>query len=994
MELPERDVVNAVVGDVSGLVVQAGRIEGGVHYHQHHHAAVRPVVGFPHRAGVVPPRAGAFQERVVSEPVSISDATIVLSGLGGVGKTQLAADLAEGMWAAGQVDLLVWVTAGSREAIMSSYARVAADLTGIEDADPGDGARRLLEWLASTSGRWLVVLDDVQSPGDLRELWPPSSQTGLVVVTTRRQDAALRGHGRRLVEVGAFTVAEAHAHLAAVLAERTSLLDGAAELAAELGFLPLALAQAAAYMLDRNLSCAAYLDRLTDRRRSLATVLPEQEALPDTYRATVAATWSISVEHADRLEPVGVAGPLLEVASLLDANGIPTELFGAPAVVRFLTDRVGRPVSEEEARDGLGCLHRLSLITFDQRTVRVHALVQRATRDDLSDGPLVARVAADALVHVWPEVERDTELAQMLRANTDALDMAGGEHLWEPDGHDVLFRAGRSLGGSGLVGAAVAYFRRLHTTAADHLGTDHPATLAARADIATWRGEAGDEAGAVDALEKVLPDRLRVLGPDHLQTLVTRHDIANWSGRSGDSAGAVRAFEELLPDQVRALGPDHPQSLITRANLAMWRGSAGDPAGALTAFEELLPDQLRVLGADDPLTLITRANIATGRREAGDRAGAVRAFEELLPDQLRVFGPDHPNTLATRQAFASARGEAGDPAGAARVFEELLPDQLRILGPDHPNTLITRHNIAYWRGHAGDPAGAVSAFEQLLPDQLRVLGPDHPYVLATHHALASARGQAGDPAGAVSALETVLQHRVRTLGADHPDTLAIRADIASWRREAGDPSGAIRVLEALLSDQMRVLDPDHPDTLATRAGIAYWRGEEGDLAGAVSAFEALLADQARVLGPDHPDSLTTRGVIAAWRGKTGDLAGAVGWLEALLHDQIRVLGPDHPDIITTRHSIAHWRREAGDTTGALATLSELRRDQVRILGADHPDTLSTRAVIAYIRGEAGDTPGALAALTELLHDQVRVLGSDHPDIPTTHQLIALQRTRL
>lgn len=665
METPAWDVVNAVIGDVSGLVVQAGRIEGGVHYHQHHHAAVRPVVELPHRVGVVPPRMGAFQERAVSAPVLTADETIVLSGLGGVGKTQLAADLAEGMWTAGEVDLLVWITAGSREAIVSSYARVAADLTGIEDAEPGDGARRLLEWLASTPARWLVVLDDVQSPGDLRELWPLASPAGRVVVTTRRQDAALRGHGRRLVEVGAFTVAEAHAHLAAVLAERTSLLDGAVELAAELGFLPLALAQAAAYMLDRNLSCVAYLERLTDRWRRLATVLPEQEALPDTYRATVAVTWSMSVEHANHLEPAGVAGPLLDVASMLDANGIPTELFTAPAVVRFLTDRVGRAVSKEEARDGLGCLHRLSLITFDQRAVRVHALVQRATRDDLPDGPLVVRVVADALVHLWPEVERDTELVLMLRANADALDTAGGEYLWEPDAHEVLFRAGRSLGESGLVGAAVAYFQRLHTTAAYHLGPDHPATLAARADIATWRGEAGDEAGAVGALDELLPDRLRVLGPDHLQTLITRHDIANWRGRSGDAAGAVRAFEELLPDQIRALGPDHPQNLVTRANLAMWRGSAGDPAGALTAFAELLPDQLRVLGGDDRLTLITRANIATGRREAGDRAGAVRAFEELLPDQRRVFGPEHPNTLATRQAFASARGEAGDPAGAA-----------------------------------------------------------------------------------------------------------------------------------------------------------------------------------------------------------------------------------------------------------------------------------------------------------------------------------------
>jgi hypothetical protein len=174
---------------------------------------------------------------------------------------------------------------------VSSYARLAADVTGIEDSDPDSGARRLVEWLASTSARWLIVLDDLAHPHDLRGLWPPATPTGRVVVTTRRRDAALRGHGRRMIEVGIFTPGEAHAYLREVLADQPHLLDGAAELAEALGYLPLALAQAAAYMLDRLLSCADYRERFTDRWRRLAVLLPEPEVLPDDHRATVAATW-------------------------------------------------------------------------------------------------------------------------------------------------------------------------------------------------------------------------------------------------------------------------------------------------------------------------------------------------------------------------------------------------------------------------------------------------------------------------------------------------------------------------------------------------------------------------------------------------------------------------------------------------------------------------------------------------------------------------------
>jgi hypothetical protein len=56
----------------------------------------------------------------------------------------------------GLVLLVVW-----------EYARWAAVVTGVDDRDPEAGARRLLDWLAATSARWLIVLDDLQAPQDL-----------------------------------------------------------------------------------------------------------------------------------------------------------------------------------------------------------------------------------------------------------------------------------------------------------------------------------------------------------------------------------------------------------------------------------------------------------------------------------------------------------------------------------------------------------------------------------------------------------------------------------------------------------------------------------------------------------------------------------------------------------------------------------------------------------------------------------------------------------
>ncbi len=201
----------------------------------------RAPIRWPHRVGVVPPPADCRQPRTQDTDLAAAGASgqpvvcQVVTGLGGVGKTQLAAALAHRCWDAGAVDLLVWAVASSRSRVLSAYAQAAADLTGVDDPDPEQGAARLLAWLAGTDQRWLIVLDDLTDPADLRGLWPPAqTRVGRTVVTTRRREASLLA-GRHVVPVGLFTPGEARAYLNHKLAGRPDLLDGADGLAADLG---------------------------------------------------------------------------------------------------------------------------------------------------------------------------------------------------------------------------------------------------------------------------------------------------------------------------------------------------------------------------------------------------------------------------------------------------------------------------------------------------------------------------------------------------------------------------------------------------------------------------------------------------------------------------------------------------------------------------------------------------------------------------------------
>jgi DNA-binding SARP family transcriptional activator len=727
---------------------------------------------WPHRVGIVPPPADGFQDRGIALGTG---RTQVVSGLGGVGKTQLAAHVARRMWQEHDLDLLVWVTAASRDAVVSAYAQASADLRLGPDEAPEAAAVRFLAWLAATDRRWLVVLDDVALPADVRGLWPPDQPAGRTIATTRRRDATLLS-GRRLVDVGVFSTGEAVDFLTRILPPH--LADDVPGVAADLGSLPLALSHAAAYMVDQDLTCTAYRSRFSDRNRRLSGLFPDPDTLFDASAGTVATTWLLSIEAADMLPPAGVARPLLELASMLDANGIPETVFSTGAARRYL----GGDHDETEIRDGLRGLYRFHLITHEDGLVRVHALLQRAVREGLSRPRAieVIRTAADALVECWPEV--DEQSGQILRANSGALYRAGSGIPW-PSGdgiHPLLMRTIDSLGSAGQLTEAI---RLSHE----------------------WSEEAG-----------------RLLGPTHHDALVLRNKLAGWLGDAGLLQDAVACLQKLVIDVAAALGPDHPSAITARQNLGYQHGQAGDLAKAVVELTAALADHTRTLGRDHPTVFGCHSQLAYWRGKAGDTVGAVADLEELEPRARAVLGPQHMVTLDIRANLARWLGHSGDHARASTGFADLLADAERVLGPTHRDVSVYRHNSAYWRWQAGDRAGAAEVFAEVLTQRLRMFGSKHRDTLATRHHLACIRAEAGDPA-AVADLRDVVEDMVEVFGELHPATLSARADLADLLGELGDPVLAAATLVDVLADHLRVLGPDHESTVSTQRKLDRWR---------------------------------------------------------------------------------------------------------------------------------------------------------------------------
>lgn len=715
-------------------------------------------VSWPVRVGLVPRLADCFQDRALegnSDTAAVETtvpvgSTTLLSGMGGVGKTQVAVSLAERLWRDEQLDLLVWISATSRAGILSGYARagLAVAAPGVQGTDAEADAAQFHGWLSATDRRWLLVLDTLERSADLQGLWPPSRDLGRTVLTTRLRGVALDGPDQRLVQMGTFTVAEGAAYLQARLEGHLDLADDIDGVVTDLGSLPLALGQASAFLLDEHVPCSQYRTRWADRRVRLDDLMPDPEdpnGLPDDYQLTVAVTLSLSVEAADRARPAGLARPVLELASVLHPAGIPASLFTTEAAHNWLTHQCPDTQVNDPGviHSALRCLHRLNLMTVDGNNVTVHALVQRVIRDtktgeDLTD---LARAGAEALVEEWPEVASDREHAQRLRDNAAAVYTYGQEVLLYPELHPVLVLAASSLGESGDAVGAVAAYERLHADIVRMPDHDPGSALNVRHLMARWQVRAGNPSEAAATNAALLPALLTAKGPEHALTLATRNNLAQALGESGDPDAAVNAYGQLLPDLQRILGSSDSLTLVARLNRAHWRGVAGDPAGAAAEYEEMLSDFERVLGSDALATMVVRSNLALLRGTA-DIASAMSATQGVLENQLRHLGPDHLSTLKTRSNLATMRAKAGDLAGSIEAHRGLLVDRTRVLGPDHPDTLLTRANIADLQGAAGDPAAAAAAYEQILADQRRVLGPRHPDIRISLQTYAHWRQQA------------------------------------------------------------------------------------------------------------------------------------------------------------------------------------------------------------------------------------------------------------
>ena len=795
----------------------------------------------PVLSGSVPPLAVDYQSRQetgfrLTEGLRPGETTLLVPAAGedpggglaaggatsGTGKTQLAVGFAHALWSSRAVDLLVWVAAGNRTSIVAGYAQAAADLSLAAADETADGsARRFLNWLHRTSQRWAVVLDDVTSPADLDGLWP-QGPAGQVVVTSGLRASELDGPGRTACAVPGFSRREAVGYLNTRLDGYPDQRIEALDLAEDIDGLPIAIAQAAAVIINAESTCRDY--RITYAQRLRSTAPTAIDGCPPS----LLAAWSLAVEYAHEMPPAGLAWPALAFASVFDTSGIPAAVLTSPAACGYITGRID-PGSAEQTlvKAAYATLQELALASVDTvnsvRTVWLNASVRAAVRAYLAPDTLdqLVQAAAAALLEAWPLAggggATTAELGQALRDSTAALRAFAGELLWKPEAHPVLLRAGMSLTEApALADAAVGYWEMLAGTCGHLLGPAHAQSVLARDRLVDAYTAAERTGEALSTIEAALADRERTLGPEHPDTVAARMIAAGALEAAGRLPDAIALYEQTAAARERLFGPAHRDTVTTRLALADAYSAGGRRGDSLRLREQTLAAAERELGPLHAATMTARAGLASEQLAAGWQREAVAAYQRTLADRERASGANHPDTLAVRAQLANAYRVAGKPKDAIREYERVLADQARALGEAHPDTVAARGSLAYAYRTAGRMKDALPQYERLLADRARILGDDHRDTIAARAVLASAYLEARRTREAIAAYERAVADGDRVLGSGDGEALTTRFNLAVAYSEAGRLTEAANLLAGTLADCERYLGPGHPTTIAVR----------------------------------------------------------------------------------------------------------------------------------------------------------------------------------
>ena len=663
-------------------------------------------------------------------------ATVAVAGLGGTGKTQVA--LAYCYRHLADYDLIYWLPADEPTTLGIALAEMAVrlGLTSRQTADHNALRQQVLAWLQTTAKRWLLVFDNADQidPAALRPFLPPLGN-GANLITTRNPNW---GGLAQTVLLDLFTEAEAVAFLLKQLPQTAQNAAEASQLADLLGYLPLALEHARAYVAATGCSLADYAGYFATERQELWA---EAAAPLDYQQRTVTTTWELAFAQ---VQQVAGAAALLNLGCFLAAEPLPLSLLAAAEEVEGVPEPLREMAASKRKLDkAIAALRRYSLLTRDGETVVLHRLVQLVARDrmppELRQTWLRATVAL--LRKAWPFKENNMETweesGRLLSHLLAVLAVANGEELEETAVADLNTQADFYLSHLGHFAAALPYSQRALAIDEKALGPNHPSIAIRLNNLGTLLQAMGDYEAALPFIKRALNIDEKALDPDDFSVARDLNNLGTLLQAMGEYEAALPFLQRALNIWMTIFGTDHPQVATSNNNLGQLLKAMGAYETALSFLQRALTIDEKVLDPDHPSVARDLNNLGTLLQAMGAYETALPFIQRALTVAAKVLEADHPNIATLNNNLGGLLQDLGDYEAALPFLQRALLISEKALGADHPSVAINLNNLGLLLQDLGDHEAARPFLERTLAICTAKLGESHPHTQIARDNLAA-----------------------------------------------------------------------------------------------------------------------------------------------------------------------------------------------------------------------------------------------------------------
>jgi tetratricopeptide (TPR) repeat protein len=801
-------------------------------------------------------RLQAGQTMALSQPQAIS-------GLGGIGKTQVALEYAYQHHH--DYTAVLWARAESAEALISSYVSLATllRLPQREAKEQQVTIQAVKTWL-QTHRSWLLILDNADELTLLSDFLPPSLG-GHLLLTTRAVATGRLAHRLEietlLPEQGVLlllrraTLIALDAMLEQASQEEREL---ATQISQELGGLPLALDQVGAYLEETGMDLRGYIQLYQQQR--VALLYERRGGLVADHPASVATTWSLSFERVQ--EKNLAAAHLLRMAAFLSPDAIPEELFTDSTP--FL-DPILAPVAADPLRfnRALEVLRAYSLIRRNptSKTLSLHRLVQVVLQDTLEEeeqrrwAERVVLAANAVFPHVepktWPQCER------LLTQAMVAAQWIKQYQFMSEEAARLLTETASYHRDRARYPEAEPLYQRALQIREQSLGLEHSDVAYSLNNLAELYRVQGKYAEAKPLYQRALHIWEQSLGLEHPNVAHPLNGLANLYREQGKYAEAEPLYQRALRLREQSLGPEHPLVAAPLNNLAILYREQGKYSEAEPLYQRALQIGEQSLGLEHPDVAPSLNNLAELYSEQGKYAEAELLYQRALQIREQSLGPEHPDVAISLNNLAILYSEQGKYTEAEPLYQRALRIWEQSLGPEHSDVAYSLNNLAELYRLQGKYTEAEPLSLRALRIWEQQLGPEHSNVAYPLNNLAELYRDQGKYAEAEPLYQRALRIWEQSLGPEHSDVAYSLNGLANLYREQSKYAEAEPLYLRALHIREQSLEPEHPETAESLHDLAIFQERQGNYQEALSLYQRAFDIRERVLGPEHPKTRVT-----------------------------------------------------------------------------------------------------------------------------------------